>query len=332
MANNDWYKYYANPNLAISEYMHSIGLDECDIEEVFNMINTRLAMSYYPLLDSSRPLGTLESRDLELALLFYTHLCFADIPSLGGWQLVTWTQQGALDTNRHPKFVRLIALNGSAIPGTYSYSDIIPVRDNPMDMPRIITIWSYLNKIKQLNDDVMKISSVACLPAVITGDKKQATALRETAKKLGIKDPFIIGDAALASSVQTFDIRLAISPIDIYNLKTKYKNECLASMGIYNAEQKRERLVTQELINQNDFSDTTYNLGVLCRKRFVADLKRIAGIDIGFKELYDYNFESNTDLEAEKAKAIAKAEAKGTKEGDPNANVNKGGFPNGNKQ
>ena len=121
---------------------------------------------------------------------------------------------------------------------------------------------------------------------------------------------------------------MTISPIDIYDIKTKYRNECLASMGIYNAEQKRERLVTQELINQNDFSDTTYNTGLLPRKKFVEALRSRAGIDLGFNEIYDFNFKSNTELEADKAKALAKAEAKGTKEGDPNANINKGGFPN----
>ena len=328
MANNDWYKYYANPSLAISEYMHKLGLDECDIEEVFNMINTRVAMFYYPNLDATHPLGTLESRDLEMALLFYNRLCFVNIPALNGWQLVTYVPQGKLDINRHPKSIRLIALNGSSIPGTYRYSDIIPALDNPLDIPRIIPIWSYLDKIKRLNDDVQKLTAVACLPAVITGDKKQSAALKETAKKLGIKNPFIIGDATLANSVQTFDIRLTISPIDIYDIKTKYRNECLASMGIYNAEQKRERLVTQELINQNDFSDTTYNTGLLPRKKFVEALRSRAGIDLGFKEIYDFNFKSNTELEADKAKALAKAEAKGTKEGDPNANTNKGGFPN----
>lgn len=326
MANNQWYYYYSNPDAYIKEILSKEGITPDDIIWWQDIINTRLSMFRYPNLEEYNLLGGLKSRDLEYALLLQVNLCFANIPSMGGWLLAIYTSQGSLDFNRHPTSVKLTALNGSNIPGEYPYNSIIPIYDNNLGIPRIASLLSYIRKIKKMDEDVLKLCDVACLPAIITGDKKQATALKEVAKKLNIRDPFIVGDSALVGQVQTFDIKLAISPIDIYDLKIKYKNECLASMGIYNAEQKRERLITQELVNQNDYSDFTYNSGVLPRKEAVRLLKKVSGIDIGFEEVYDYNFEQNTDIEAKKAQALAKAEAKGEKDGNPDAG--KGGFDN----
>lgn len=326
MANNLWYYYYSNPDAYIKQILTKEGISFDDIIWWQDIINTRLSMFRYPNLERRNLLGGLKSKDLEYALLLQVNLCFADVPAMGGWLTAIYTAQGSLDFNRHPTAVKLTALNGADIPGTYPYSSIIPIYDNNLGIPRIASLLSYIRKIKKMDEDVLKLCDVACLPAIITGDKKQAAALKEVANKLNIRDPFIVGDSALVGQVQTFDIKLAISPIDIYDLKIKYKNECLASMGIYNAEQKRERLITQELVNQNDYSDFTYNSGVLPRKEAVRLLKEVSGIDIGFEETYDYNYRENTDIEAEKTQAMAKAEAKGEKEGNPDAG--KGGFDN----
>lgn len=327
MANNQWYYYYENPDLFVKELLTKEGLSIDDTIWWQDIINTRISMFRYKALEDGTLLGGLKSRDLEYALLLQVNLCFADIPSMGGWICAVYTAQGELDINRHPIAVKLTALNGSDIPGIYPYSSIIPIYDNNLGIPRIATLLGYIRKIKKMDEDVLKLCDVACLPAIISGDKKQAAALKEVAKRLNIRDPFIIGDNSLVGQVQTFDIKLIISPSELYDLKIKYKNECLASMGIYNAEQKRERLITQELVNQNDYSDFTYNAGVLPRKEAVRLLRKASGIDLGFEEVYDYNYRMNTDIEAEKTQALAKAEAKGEKEGNPDAG--KGGFDNG---
>ena len=327
MANNQWYYYYENPDLFVKELLTKEGLSIDDVIWWQDIINTRISMFRYKGLEDGTLLGGLKSRDLEYSLLLQVNNCFANIPSMGGWICAIYTAQGELDINRHPTAVKLMALNGSDIPGIYPYSSIIPIYDNNLGIPRIASLLGYIRKIKKMDEDVLKLCDVACLPAIISGDKKQATALKEVAKRLNIRDPFIIGDNSLVGQVQTFDIKLIISPSELYDLKIKYKNECLASMGIYNAEQKRERLITQELVNQNDYSDFTYNAGVLPRKEAVRLLRKASGIDLGFEEVYDYNYRMNTDIEAEKTQALAKAEAKGEKEGNPDAG--KGGFDNG---
>jgi len=328
MANNEWYNIYKNPEKYIKEKLVKEGLLTDDIIYLMDIVGVRISQCRYKALENnSNTLQGVTSRDIETALLLRSNNCFADVPSLGGWIFCTYVNQGSLDFNRHPIDVRLIAHNGESIPNTYKFKDIIPIYDNNLNIPRITVLWEYIRKMKQLDDDVLKLCSIACLPAVIVGDKKQASALKAVATKLGIKDPFITGDGTLVSQVQTFDIKLPISPLDIYDLKTKYKNECLSSMGIYNVEQKRERIVTQELVNQNDYSDVAYNSSIILRKEAVLRLKEVSGIDLQFQELYDYNQAENLKEETKKTYDLAKAEAKGTKDGNPNAN--KGGMFNG---
>lgn len=326
MSNNQWYDIYKNPEKYFGMELTKCGIAFEDITYIQDLVNTYVSMFYFPNLDKNHLLQGATSRTINKLTLFSPSVCFANVPSLGGWIVGTYAPNGNVDLNGHPIEVTVHTANGEAIPSTMHYKDIIPFRVTNLPLPPFLYLLEYIRKIKELDNDVLKLCEVACLPAVITGDKKQAAALKAIATKIGLKNPFITGDSTLVSQIQSFDIKLAISPLDIYDLKSKYKNECLSSMGIYNVEQKRERIVTQELANQNDFSDFAYNIRAKLLKNAVAELKARSGIDIGFEELYDYNIQENLNDTIKETYETAKAEAKGTKDGDPNANTNGGMF------
>ena len=151
-----------------------------------------------------------------------------------------------------------------------------------------------------------------------------ANQLKQVAKQLGNDNPFISGDDSLLDAVKGFNIDVPVSPLDIYELKQKYRNECLSSMGIYSVEEKRERIVTQELVNQNDYTDFVYQDRKMNRAEWVEKLNAAdPSLQIELVEVYDINVKETAREEAYKARQIAKAD--GTLEKNLNSDKDKQG-------
>lgn len=287
-----------------------------DFRYIDDIIGTRISMVRY---EGDLPPG-LSSTMLEAFLMFRRNLCMVysqglDKIVLGYYEYDT----SELNEYFRPDTVRVYTLQGNTLLGVYKWEDIVLVRDNPLDIPKIFPILNYLDKIVEIEEDLMVLCDHASLPLVLTGSKKQANALREQAKKFGHKHSFIVGDDTIAENVSAYDIKLTINPLDIYDLKNKYKNELLSSLGIYSVEQKRERIVTQELVNQNDYSDFVYYKGINCRNDWIRGMKEKWGKNVRMIETYDENYESSIEelKQSNKAKLLGQAEA--IKEVDPNA-------------
>ena len=93
----------------------------------------------------------------------------------------------------------------------------------------------------------------------------------------------------------------------------------MSSIGIYSVEEKRERIVTQELVNQNDYTDFVYMSRLLPRQFAMKELSKRIGKDYKVIETYDLNFRDSVNEERYKQFNIEKAKAKGEFEGNPKA-------------
>lgn len=310
---DQWYYEFMHPDhaLRMKNLLDSMALP--DLRFVDDIIGTASSMFRYENL----PEG-LTSNILEAALMFRNKLCFVYSYGLGKHVLGYYVPVGEWDEYYQPTKVEVFTLYGKRSLGVYEWKEIILAKDNPLDIPKIMPILTYLEKIIELEDDVMILSEHASLPLVLTGNKRQATALKQQAKQFGHRHSFIIGDDTIAENVQSYDIKLTINPLDIYDLKNKYKNECLTSLGIYSVEQKRERIVTQELVNQNDYSDFIYWKRLNSRKLMV-ELLNAAGENVVLYETYEENYQSSVEelKDTSRAKLLGQAEA--IKEVDPNA-------------
>ena len=314
MANNEWYYNLKNLDFYVQKRLHEEGLEFDDFIYVKDIISMKVGMFRYKNIEK---VNGLTSQVLEIALTLGANLCFANLPELGGVILCRYSNRGTLDLYGKPTKVSLISLSGITIKTDYPYEEIVPIRDNAMDIPAIIPLIAYIRKIKEIENTVFKLLEIGSLPLVMVGDKKQATALKETAKKLGLKNPFIVGDGTLTDSVKGFDIKLTLDPSDVYELKLKMKNECLISLGIYAVEEKRERLVSAEVSAKNDYADTIYQGYVDERKEALRKVKEKWGIELELIERYYTNLRDDIKIDAEKAGAIAKAESEGEKEDEP---------------
>ena len=299
-----WYYNFLNPD-------HKMRVDllrnnNFDWRYLNDIVNTRVSMWHYEGLP-----GELTSEIIETALMFRNHLCL--VKSLGLQEVVLgyYTWSGKMSLYYKPKRVFVKSLAGNVPLGEFDWNDLVLVRDSPMDIIPFICVLEYIDKINNIERAMMLLVEHSALPLVLTGPKKQANALREQAKRLGHKEPFVIGDDEIATDVKQYDIRLLINPLDLYDLKKKYINECTSSLGIYSVEEKRERIVTQELVNQNDYTDFIYNKSNNERKRWVEEANKKFGLSIRMIESYVENLKDGYEEVYETAKAKAKGELDG---------------------
>lgn len=325
---DSWYYDFMNLNHAVSKALVN-GRLPYEIHYVKDIMSTAISMFKYKNIER---IPNLTSQIVEMALMFNFNLCTYKHPALG-WILCRYIFGSNFNEYLRPDYVNLVALNGQSLATNVPYKDIVLIRDNSMDIIPFICINEYICKIHRVEETVFKTLSIASLPIALVANKKMANQLKQTAQKLGNSDPFITGDDSLLDVVKGFNIDVPVSPLDIYELKQKYRNECLSSLGIYSVEEKRERIVTQELVNQNDFTDFVYQDRKMERQRWVDEMnKRDPELQLELIEEYEVNVKENIKDDANKAHAVAKADGtfdknvngndEGDKEKTPNKEVN----------
>ena len=272
---NQAYYDLVNLNSTLSQQLIKNGFPN-SIHYLKDIASVKVGMFKYENIEK---IPNLTSEILESIILFNNFLCFYDSPHVGKI-LCRYIISSPFNEYLRPKTVNLMAINGETIATNVPYDDIILVKDNALDIIPFITMVEYIRKIEQCDTSVFKVLNVAALPLVLAGNKKISSQLNAMAKKIIGGEAFIAGDDTLLENLKGFDIDLKINPLDIYELKTKYKNECVASLGIYTIEQKKERKIVSEVSSQNEYTDSIYEDMRTQRQRFVDLLNEKYGLDI----------------------------------------------------
>lgn len=268
-----------------------------------DIMNTKVSMFTYNNLPNK-----LTSQIVENALLFNNFLCWYYEPNLGGLILCRYRYGGEYDLYWKPKTVNLLTLSGKSIKDNVPYEDIILCRDNSMDIIPFLTLNGYMEKIIEIEDTLSINTQLTRFPTVFTCSRKQLGTFKALFNDIKKLTPFVFGDKDVIDGVEQFDIKLPVPLTDIYDLLEQYKNMCLASMGIYGSDSKRERLITAEINANNDYTDFIYQGMLNERKLWIKQIKEKWGIDIQLVESYIQTREIDIKLESEEAGAIANAE------------------------
>ena len=276
---NQEYYAFMNLNSVLNQALIKNGFLN-SIHYLKDIASVKVGMFKYKRIEK---IPNLTSEILETIILFNNFLCFYEHPQLG-IILCRYRTVSPFNEYLKPDFVDLLTIKGDTIATSVPYKDIILVRDNSLDIIPFIPMVEYIRKIEQCDTAVFKSLNVACLPLVVAGNKKVVRQAQEVAKKLGSPEAFMLGDDTLLDQVKAFDIDVRINPLDIYELKTKYKNECVSSLGIYTVEQKKERKIVNEVNSQNEYTDSIYMDAKTVRQEFVNKLNEMYGLDIELVE------------------------------------------------
>lgn len=283
--------------------------DMAELRYIKDIVNTRISMFRYPDIADKCP--GLTSEILEGAIMFLTRLCFYYDKGIAGYRLMRYEYGNNLNQYLKPDRVNLMTLKGDNVFYDVPYEDIILVRDNYMDIPPFACVYDYLKHIIKIEKAMFKVLRNVTLPLVIVGPKSAVNQMKALNSELDSDKPRVIADSNIADAVKSFGIDISVNPLDIYILKQKYRNELVGSLGIYSADEKRERVQAAEVASQNDYVDFNYMASVLPRRDFAE------AIGLTLQETFVVNYKEDAQLEADKEKMIT--DATGKKEGEPNA-------------
>lgn len=308
---DSWYFDWINPASALKQSLIK-GDKVVEFHHIKDIVSTKLSQFSYKNIER---IPSLTTEILEMALLFSNFLCFYNSPTLG-WGLYRYTVSGELDRYLRPIKVNLITLKGTSI-GIVDYKDIIIARDNRLDMPPFFCIYEYLIRLQKIDAVIFKTLDISSLPLVLAGTKKLVNQYKQIVKNLTGGDPIVAADDSLVEAIKAFKIDIPVQPNDTYILKQRYRNECLASIGILSVEDKRERILKGEQMARNSYVDAVYNDMKKQRLQFIEALNKAdPSLDIQLEE----SRVMAVDAEVEETKKLAEAN-----------NVNNGGNNNDNR-
>lgn len=295
MADEQFYNYNN-----LQAYMNKMQLayDGQWLRWVKDIINTKITMFNYDNLPGKK----LTSEIMERALMFNNFLC--------GWKkpddefiICRWRFGSVFDEYWKPVYVDLLTLTGKPLAFNVPYEDIVLFRDNPMDIIPFLTLNSFIESIISKEKTLDNIFDWISLPAVFAGDPQQSKELKALIGKTTDRKPWVVAAKNFKDHLEQFDIKLPVELSEVYNILKKYRGMAFASMGIYEVDEKRERIVTSEIQAQNDYVDFVYTGMYNERKRFVKEVNEKFGLNITLRETYVENQKDNIKLEAETAKA-----------------------------
>lgn len=265
---------------------------------VKDIINTAVTMFTYP---NAGKYG-LTSEIIEKSLMFNNFLCGYKDSSVG-FVICRWRSNSVYDLYFKPKTVNLLSISGKTIKKNVPYSDIVLLRDNPMDIIPFITLNDWIDKIMDKEKTLESVFDWISLPVILTGSKQQVTELKQIIKKSKIRDPFAVADVGFSKNLEMYDIKLPATITDIYDTVKRYRAMAVQSIGIYQSDEKRERMIAGEVEAANDYVDFIYNGKCQERKRFVEECREKFDVDLGFNESYVTNLLDN--IAADKKRALA---------------------------
>ena len=293
--------YYNYNNLQAYMNKMQLAYDGQWLRWVKDIINTKITMFHYDDLPGKK----LTSEIMERALMFNNFLCGWVKPD-GEFIICRWRFGSVFDEYWKPVRVSLLTLTGKPLADDIPYEDIVLFRDNPMDIIPFLTLNSYIEEIISKEKTLDAIFDWISLPAVFAGDPQQAQSLKVLMKKSTKREPFIVAAKGFKDHLEQFDLRLPVQLAEVYEIMKKYRGMAMASMGIYEVDEKRERIVTSEIQAQNDYVDFVYTGMYNERLRFVKECNEKFGLNIKLRETYVENQEDNIKLEEDMA--IAKAQ------------------------
>lgn len=287
-------------------YMKQCMLSEWNweyITYVRDFMDIKASMFYYDNLPDG-----LTNQILETALLLYNNLCLYKPKGLGKVVLGYYTWNGQVDMYLKPTRVNIMAFNGNQIAGDVPFEDIVLVRDNVCDIIPFLTMNTWISKLFDVDKTIEIALKWIRFPKIFEGTKEESATIKKVIQKAYSYEPIVITRKGFAQDTfPDHDIKLPVTLMELYDLREKYRGLLLASMGIYNVTEKRERDVAAVTAVNVDYQNFTYQELYSERKRFVQECNKKFGTNITLREAYVENREEDADIKADEEKKVAEA-------------------------
>ena len=277
-----------------------------------DFMDIKTSMFYYDNLPDG-----LTNQIIETALLLYNTLCLYKPKGLGKVILGYYTWNGEVDMYLKPTRVNIMTFNGKQIGYNVKFEDIVLVRDNVTDVIPFLTLNSWIEKMWDVDNTIKIALKWIRFPKMLEGTKEESATIKAVIKKATEYEPVVIVRKGFNNDVfPDHDIKLPVTLMELYDLREKYRGLALASIGIYNVTEKRERDVAAVTAVNVDYQNFTYQECYSERERFVRECNKKFGTNIRLREAYVENQREDADLKAEAEGKVEAAKAKEEPEKD----------------
>lgn len=266
------------------------------ITSLRDYIDKGTAMFYYDNLPEN-----LTSRTIELALLYRPNICFWYSKALDRVILCQYIFDNIFDEYMQPLSVNLLAFNGVHLANNVPWHDIVPIRDNVMGIPYIFPLIERVRKVETAEktfDIVMLMLRFGV--AFECESKESAQQLKAICKKVMDFEPAIFASKSkVLDKIHNMDIHPTCDVNELFLTIQNMLKLTYNSIGIYGDVSKKERLLKDEVANQNEFVDITYHERLQARQHAIDEVNKKWGTNIVLRELKDDIKERNIEYEVE---------------------------------
>lgn len=221
-----------------------------------------------------------------------------------------FVQKKGFNIYRIPLFRQAYAVTGAN--WDLSEKDSVIIYNNVLRTNNVRMTEMYALRLAQFDRTIDVNINAQKTPVLIRCDEKERLSLQNLYMKYEGGQPVIYGDRNLsATPLDSINTQAPYVADKIYDLKTQYWNELLTRLGISNISyQKRERMITDEVIRGQGGTVAERYSGLLMRQKACDEINKMFGLNISvdYREDETNNDSHETKTETELEKEVVEIE------------------------
>ena len=197
-----------------------------------------------------------------------------------GYMVTSYTPVGNLNHYNEEIYVRPVANNYQDRPEKLENNiDCVIIKNNDLSMPTAPTIEIYAHKLTTIDRTIDTNILAQKTPVIISCTEKERQSLIQFMDKRNDNEPVIfVTDKMSREGIKVDDLKVPMVFKDLELHKHMIRNEILTRLGVNNANQdKRERLVTDEVQANNEQVEACFNTMLKARQKACEEINRIFG-------------------------------------------------------
>lgn len=207
-----------------------------------------------------------------------------------GYMVARVNPNSPLNHYDEPTNLRPYATNYNPTKELENDINCVIIRNNDEMIPTSNTIQLYAFKLANIDRTIDTNIIAQKMPIIIKCTDKQRLTLKKVISQRNDNEPVIWGDKDLdLDGVEVLKTDAPVVFKDLELQKHMVWNECMTFLGINNANQdKRERLVDDEVQANNEQVEASFNIMLKARERAAKKINEIFGTNIKVKKRIDY--------------------------------------------
>lgn len=260
-----------------------------------NLNNASFSYYYYRLMDlaisqfewSNLP-DSVDERFLEKTLFLYGNAVYFNDEVMGDLALQC-TLSGGFDVYGIPIRRRAYGINGYQ--RSLDKSNSVLIYNNQLHINTEPVIWHFATRLWDLDRTIDINAKAQKTPILLKGSEQQQLSLQQIYEQYDGNKPVIYGDTNLTMDpIQVLKTDAPFVADKVQELRNQIWNEAISFLGISNvAYQKKERMVSDEVIRQMGGTIASRNSRLEARRQAAKNINRMFNRDI------EVNFRENSE-------------------------------------